>query len=495
MISQENRLFCRLDGITVEAREQQRTQAIAKLGLLQTDSVPVFEEAIQAAAQSLEMPICLLSLMEADQQRIKAAVGLSCLGLMNPLASSRQIPRLESFCAHVVDSHQMLAIANAIEHPAFSSSSLVHQYGIQAYLGVPLITSDGQCIGTLAVMDTAPHQFNPQDAAFLQLMARWSISEFERQRLAIPNLLPVPTVQTQLASSLSPEKSAEPFVATELRVELLSQLAQELRTPLTSVIGMASVLTRELYGPLTTKQKEYLNIIHNSGQYLLSLMNEIVELSEFKSTDQRLTLTSVDVESLCQQAINTLEQAAQRREIQIRLTLEPGAPGRRIWLMDKEKGRQMLYHLLFSVIQSSTQGSIVRLHVSRRDNTLNLAIWVSHPWLGEGLPYAELYAQPSLVSVNASSSWEDESAIAIQPTKGRVSVVDGAIHPEEADEDLRSMQEAGGVPQDPPRKNLGFMLSQYLAELHGGQVSVQGVTESSYRYVVHLPRLSEQVDA
>jgi hypothetical protein len=70
MISQENRLFCRLDGLTAEEREQQRTTAIAKLGLLQTDSVPVFEEAIQAAAQALEIPICILSFMQAEQKRL-----------------------------------------------------------------------------------------------------------------------------------------------------------------------------------------------------------------------------------------------------------------------------------------------------------------------------------------------------------------------------------------------------------------------------------------
>jgi len=72
---------------------------------------------------------------------------------------------------------------------------------------------------------------------------------------------------------------------------------------------MAGVVSREIYGPLTAKQKEYLEIIQNSGRYLLSLVNEISELGALDGT-QSLNLISVDIEMLCQQAINILEEAA-----------------------------------------------------------------------------------------------------------------------------------------------------------------------------------------
>ncbi len=478
MISQEKRLFCRLDGLTVLAREQHRMKIMAELGLLHAEGIPVFEEATQTAAQALEIPICILGVMEAERLRFKSAIGLSRLGLMNELATSRQLSRIESFCTHVVDSQQSLAIADTLAHPAFVNSVLVYQYGIRAYLGVPLIASNGCCVGTLAVMDIDPRQFADRDLEFLQVIARWTMSEFERSQMVNSKTTAAP----ELIPPVQPV-SANLSLANQLRVDLLSHLAQELRTPLTSVMGMASVLNREIYGPLTSKQKEYLNIIHNSGQYLLSLMNEIVELSEFKESNQSLNLSSVDIEMLCQQAINTLEQAAQRREQQIRLTVEPG---RRIWLVDKEKVRQMLYHLIFNVIQASTAGSIIRLHVSRREATLDLSIWVSHPWLGEGLPYVEIYSEePSLVGVGGNSK------------------------PYEYDEGYDSMMEASGLADDSsfkgldfesdrsvetPRKNLGLMLSQHLVELHGGHISIQGSAESGFRYVIHLPRLTETDD-
>ncbi|MBL1177729.1 GAF domain-containing sensor histidine kinase [Pantanalinema sp. GBBB05] len=482
MVSQDHRLFCRLDGLTVTAREQQRTRVMTDLGFLEAESIPVFDETTQTAAHFLRIPICILGLMDADRQRFKSAVGLSRLGLMNELATSRQLPRLETFCTHVVDSQQVLVIQDTLTHPAFANSVLVHQYGIRAYLGVPLMTSNSYCLGTLAVMDTTPRSFTDQDIEFLQLMARWSISEFERQQATLH----------QVSSSLpmvDRKVVAEPSPATQLKVELLSQLTQELRTPLTSVMGMASVLNREIYGPLTNKQKEYLNIIHHSGQYLLSLVNEILELSEIEDINQRLNLSSVDIEMLCQQAINTLEQAAQRREQQIRLSVEPG---RRIWLLDKDKVRQLLYHLVFSVIQSSTAGSVVRLHVSRRDQSLNIAVWVSHPWLGEGLPFTEIHHQPSLVAASTSSEAAlydnyrslETGAMDLSENLYRIALEDKTP---ESRPQLSSVADATDD-AEMPRKNLALLLSRQLAELHGGYITIQGTPESGYRYVISLPQ-------
>lgn len=473
MLNSDNRLFCRLDGLSWATREQQRMQVMQELGLLDSESVPVFEEATQTAAHFLDMPICILGLMEQNTQRFKSAIGLSRLGLMNSLATARQLPRLESFCTHVVDSHQILGISDTLTHPAFANSILVQQYGIRAYLGVPLMTSTGDCLGTLAVMDLVPHSFSPKDVEFLELTARWCMSEFERRQNN--KLNPV-----ELPPAVVPEVPAV-SIADQLRVELLAQLTQELRTPLTSVMGMASVLNREIYGPLTSKQKEYLDIIHHSGNYLLSLVTEILELSDLRDNGQELKLTSVDVEMLCQQAINTLEQAAKRREQQIRLSVEPG---RRVWLLDKAKVRQMLYHLIFSVIQSSNAGSIVRLHVSRKNNNLNIAVWVSHPWLGEGLPYVDLQTQPSLVSAGLGGDGYDNYYLSEFEVSGQTK--HGMSLPTSESVKGRSTPT---VPS--PSEDLGVSLCRQFAELHGGQLTVQSLSEAGFRYVISLPRISE----
>ncbi|MBE9177600.1 GAF domain-containing sensor histidine kinase [Oculatella sp. LEGE 06141] len=491
MLGPDSRLFCRVDNTPDSEKEQQRLLTLTTLALLEAESVPVFEEATQTAAHFLDAPICVLGLVDRDRQWFKAAVGLSRIGLMNDLASSRQLPRHESFCTHVVDSHQVLAIDDAVVHPAFADSLLVQRYGIRAYLGVPLIASNGHCIGTLAIMELKPRHFSDRDIEFLELTARWSMSEFERNHLIKQQLSPqlhhynpasTPTVY-------GTESNSNALVVNSTKVDLISQMTQELRTPLTSILGMASVLSREIYGPLTDKQKEYMDIVCNSGQYLLSLVNEILELGLLDDSNRHLNLSPVDVEMLCQQALSAVGQAAQRREQQIRLTVEPGP---RIWLLDKDKVRQLLYHLVFSVIQSASTDSIIRVHVSRRRQQLNITLWPSHPWLGDGLPQTALCSSHLLTSMPPSHAdtaevghrWFDESD---SDASEAVSGLSQAVAAEVAEASLEENSESS-------RQCLGLMLSRQLAEMHSGRITIQGSIESGYRYVITLPQMTGNGD-
>lgn len=457
-------VFSDREPMTSSEQELQRIQTLEELGLLEPGSIPIFEEATQTAAHFLNMPICVLGILEQDRVWFKSAVGLSRIGLMNTLASSRQLPRQDALCARVAANQRVLAITDAIADPIFAQTTLVKRYGIRSYLGVPLFVANGQCIGALAVMGLAPRTFSDQEMAFLELVARWSMSEFERNHLQ---------QQPQHYSAAIPVAPLQP--TTSVKATLLSQMTQELCTPLTSILGMAKVLSQGIYGSLSEKQQEYIQIIHNSGQYLLSLVNEIVELGGLDDQNSSLNLSSVDVEMLCQQAISTLSQAAQRREQQIQLTVEPG---NRIWLLDKDKVRQMLYHLVFSVIQSSSSDSIIRIHVSRKQGALHLSIWSSHPWLGEGLPQIAISA--------TSSRWSSTQAV-IDSNREQLNW--------EQDEDLASSEVRGlasvttPAPASNTRQSLGVLLSRQLAEIHAGDIMVQGSAEEGYRYVIRLPQV------
>lgn len=457
MVIPENRLFCRLDGLNVQQRSQQRLAALIGLGLLEPEGASIFEEAVQMAAQFTSAPIAMLSIVEPEKETIQSALGLNRLGTMNALSRERQLSLEDSFGVYVTDSQQVLAIENTEAHPAFCSSLLAQQYGIRAYLGVPMFSSDGLTVGVLAVLFQEERTFSPEMVEYLVLTARLAMSDYERRR-------------TDRATATLVAPIEVPPTTHPIKFDLLAQLTQELRTPLTSVMGMASVLTREIYGPLTGKQKEYMDIIRHSGEYLLSLVQEILELSNLDPTSQQLNLSSVDIEMLCQQAIGTLEQAANRREQQIRLSVEPG---NRIWVLDKEKIRQMLYHLMFSIIQTSSAGSILRLHVSNKNNGLRLTLWVSHPHLGEGLPYGvDFYAgeEPRSTFVPRGGTAVQEAPVAVLAAP--------------------TIQDSEGSFS----RNLGLLLSRQLVDLHGGQVSLQGNGGPGYRYVIQLPKLTLQPD-
>lgn len=496
MTDPENRIFCRLDGLTSIAREQQRLETLKDFGLLDAETIPVFDEATQTAARFLDTPICFLGLMTQNNVLLRSAIGLSRVGLMNPLAQSRQIPRLDSFCTYVVDSQQALAIDDTATNLLFASSLLVGHYGIRAYLGAPLMTADGECIGTLAVMDWTPRHFTNKDLEFLAITARWSLSEFERNHLLkqqqitsvlrMPSGAKLPEVTTTNQTS---SDHSEFHSTNSIKVKLLTQLTQELRTPLTSVMGMASVLSRQVYGPLTNKQKEYLEIIHRSGQHLVTLVEEIVALGLLDETSKNLLLTSVDIEMLCQQAINNLSELAQARQQQIRLTVEPG---NRIWLMDKDKVRQMLYYLVFSIIHAAEAGGEVRIHVSRKNKKLKIAVWVSHPWLGEGIPpvYGGVVASSIPVPATADTTQNNSFSAEGNLEQAQIPPLNQLISGASILAAFTLTQELTKIPSDQDsRESLGLILSCHLAELHKGQIAVQGSLESGYRYVISLPQL------
>ncbi|MBD0268805.1 MAG: GAF domain-containing sensor histidine kinase [Cyanobacteria bacterium Co-bin8] len=469
----EIRLYCHLEGAAPAERTTLRLQALKTLGLLEPGNIPVFEEAAQMAARFLNLSICTLSVATESAELFKAAVGLSQLGMMNPLAKSRQLSLTESFGVNVLDSEQPCVLPNAAEHVAFTDYQLVQNYGVRAYAGVPLVTSQGCCIGILAVMDCQPHAFTQKDIAFLELTARWAISEYERTYWQTQ----LPVAANSQPPAPSPSNPGEPglrVLIDSVRLNLITQLAQELRSPLTSVVGMASMLSREIYGPLTDKQREYTQIVCSSSQRLMALVDEIVELGAFDENYQQLVPTSVDIEMLGQQVLKTLEQITEKRQQRLSLTIEPGP---RVWALDKSKVKQLLYHLMFSVIQMSGESSIVRLHASRRGERLNLAVWLSNPWLGEGLP------QP-LVNLGNLFLGQPHN-----PLTGLETLNYLANKGEEAFFTDAEMPDQGTDLPQYSRELLGLLLSRHLTELHGGTIAVQGTAESGHRFVVSLPSL------
>lgn len=499
MVEPEKKMFGFNDGWGFEqAKEKQRLEALSELGLRQSETIPVFEEATQTAAHFLEVPISILGFVDQEIHWFKSAVGLSRLGLMNHLAQNRQMSREDSFSTQVIENSQVFVINDT--HKSTDSFTLVRDYGIRAYLGAPLIDAAGNCLGALEVMDLVPRKFTNREIEFLQIIARWCMSEFERNLILRSRNYEKTYLQNPAGKSINhqwtssvrvtpPDLAKECSSTKQLKLQLLGQITQELRTPLTSVLGMAGILGREIYGPLTIKQREYLDVIQHSGRYLLSLVNEIAELGTLDEESSVLNLSPVDIEMLCQQVINSLKEAASRRQQNIRLSIEPGYS--RIWLLDKDKVRQILYHLIFSVIQVSATGSIVRIHISDQQTQVNISVWVFHVWLGDGITEVDSYFQlnsfPGLDFMGESAT---HSAYAEGQEESEMQVVVDQRLQTDCDSDslkINSIDDWVANCGDLTRESLGLLLSVDLAEFHGGTITVQGSPESGQRYVVSLP--------
>jgi signal transduction histidine kinase len=501
VMNPEEGLLGAVERFSIVTQEEKRLNALKTSGLIEAEGVPFFDEATQTAAHVLEMPIAILSILDHECQRFKSAVGLSRIGLMNDLAILRQLPRAQSLCNQVVESRRMLQIEDLQQHPDYQGSLLVKRYGIRSYLGVPLCDRNGYCLGTLEVMALEPRCLSSKDVTFLELLAHWSLSEFDRQQL-LSDRSSTPSEPTQNDDFLPRPNSLEPTISPSglmntpdamtthygVKSELIAHMTQELSTPLTSIMGMTSMLKREIYGPLTEKQKEYIEIVHHSGQYLLSLVNEIIELGSLDDRPSSLNLTPVDVEMLCQQALNTLKEAALRRDLQMQLSVEPGP---RIWLLDKDKVRQILYHLLFSIIQASSADSIIRVHISRKPRQLHLTIWTSHPWFGEGLPQLDFDGSDWYSGQLPLRSLESDESEAMLPSRRSPSSSTLETSPTTDENAIVMALTANAAELEPSRQNLGLQLSRELIRMHGGEIRIQGTATSGFRYVMLLPQISE----
>ena len=515
MTRPKNQLFCRLDDLTPTAREQLRLETLSKLGLLVSEAVPAFEEATQKAATFSGAPICILGLAIEKELWFKSAVGLSTVGLTNQIATKRRISLEESFSSYVIDSQQPLIIENALSNVVFANSILAQHCGMRAYLGVPLISFNGMCIGTLEVMDWKERKFGEQDIEYLSLLARWCLGEFERNQSPksdrdlsnstldrlewkqASNLIfnsenqsdsfdaasaDTKATKINLANDLSEIDSTS---SSSIKVKLLSQLTEELKTPLTSVIGMASVLHREVYGPLTIKQREYLEIIHDSGQNLISLVDEIVNLGILNEQSSEINKAAVDIEMLCQQVINTLQDTAKQHQQELSLSVEPG---NRIWSLDKEKVRQALYYLINSILEISEAGGKIKVHVSRRSEALNIAVWSFHPWLGESFGEANLQSQ----AINKALNFGRDRVQNRHSLNSDLSDITSINHQLLTPSALMMVINEGNTVDKNinkvPRDLLGLVFCCHLTELQGGQVVVQGSINSGYRYVLQFPK-------
>ncbi|MEL6553827.1 MAG: ATP-binding protein, partial [Cyanobacteria bacterium J06621_11] len=158
-------------------------------------------------------------------------------------------------------------------------------------------------------------------------------------------------------------------------------------------------------------------------------------------------------------------------------TVEPGS---RIWNIDKRVVKQLIYHLVFSIIKMSTAGSTIRLHISRKDDSANIALWVSNPWLGEDLPQAVIAWNQAHTQQSVESALNTIDPISVQ----RFASDGPSAETSEAFVALATAQKV-----DASRQELGLLLSRHLTEMHGGKASVQGAAASGCRYIITLPSI------
>ncbi|TAF51789.1 MAG: sensor histidine kinase [Oscillatoriales cyanobacterium] len=452
--------------MTAIAREQQRLIALAKSGLSGLTSIGAFETAAHEIVVGMSTAIGAIGSIDSDSMTYQG-VALAPYASRSFLAKDRHFPRRLLPCNFLLEQDKTLCIPDLAADPEFATCPAIQEFGIRAYLGVPLRNASGDCLGTIEAIDLAPRHFTRRDIQLLELISRNLTLELERA----PNLdflasdRSMPTIA--ISYSEADDTASGQGCFDRLRSNLVDRLVQDLRTPLTSVLGMTSVLNQEIYGALRPKQKEYLGIVHDSGQQMLSMVDSLIALQDLRAT---LSVSSTNIETLCQQLVNRLNAQAERRACRLDISFNLEVAN---WPLDRVKVDLALFHLLTRILNASDEGCTVRLHAHTIEGSLRFEIWIIHPWLGESLPL------PDLVLLGLDGN-DDVTADLTTPE-----VLPSPSSPIELDLRAHLDSHSGS-----DRNHLNLLLSCYLFEQHNGRVLVTGCERSGYRYVLDVPNPS-----
>lgn len=159
-----------------DAAEVSRILQLHALGLLDSPPEPVFDRVTRLLARSLDVPIALVSLVDAHRQWFKSSVGVAV----------QQTPREIAFCDHAIRGRDTLVVEDARQDPRFAGNPLVTGApNIRFYAGVPLCTRSGHALGTLCAIDDRPRQLSAEQRLILEDLAQILASEIQMREAAL----------------------------------------------------------------------------------------------------------------------------------------------------------------------------------------------------------------------------------------------------------------------------------------------------------------------
>ena len=259
------------------------------------------------------------------------------------------------------------------------------------------------------------------------------------------------------------EKNIELEHASRMKSEFLATMSHELRTPLNAINGFSEALKDGLLGPLSETQQEYIGDIFTSGQHLLSLINDILDLSKVEAGMMALELEDADLTSLLANSLSIVREKAAAQSISLLLDANDSPT---CIHLDTRKTKQIVYNLLSNAVKFSARGGKVTLRARRVPRASVGTFDVA--WPMRGFPLAD----------NAFGDFLE------------LCVIDGGIGISSTDM-AKLFQPFTQIDSSLSRKfegsGLGLALVKQMAELHGGSVAVCSSEGEGTRFSVWLP--------
>jgi two-component system, NtrC family, sensor kinase len=291
--------------------------------------------------------------------------------------------------------------------------------GYRALLAVPLVRED-HLLGGLTVIRKATGAFAPEVIELLRTFATQSALAIQNARLFLE----------------IEDKSRQLEVASQHKSEFLANMSHELRTPLNAIIGFSEVLSDRMFGELNEKQDEYLKDIYASGTHLLSLINDILDLSKIEAGRMELELTDFHLPTALDNALTLVRE--RRRSIALQMSVDARLGEVRA---DERKIRQVVLNLLSNAIKFTPEGGRIEVAAVPKDGFVEVS--VSDTGIG--------------------------------------------IAPEDQEAVFEEFRQVGTAAKKVEGTGLGLTLCRKLIELHGGRIWVKSQVGQGSTFTFTIP--------
>jgi GAF domain-containing protein len=414
----------RLFNETKEALERQTATAdiLKVISRFDTDLQPVFDAIAVNALALCRATTGWVYRFDGELIHIASAHGLRPEAVEVLRQDYPMRPGGGAATARAILTSRVVYVPNIREDNEYKLRDLAGAAAYLSVLSVPMLL-DGEPIGAITVTGAEPAAFSDRQMELLQTFAEQAV-------IAIQN--------AHLFREIR-EKSAQLEVANKHKSEFLANMSHELRTPLNAIIGFSEVLSERMFGEVNDKQLEYLKDIHESGKHLLSLINDILDLSKIEAGRMELEVSEFHLPSALGNAMTLVRERAQRHGIALALEVDPALGEFR---GDERKFKQIMLNLLSNAVKFTPDGGRV-----------------------------------DVVARNGAGRVE----IAVRDTGIGIAPEDQALVFEEFRQVGRDrMRKAEGT-------GLGLALTKRFVELHGGAIRLESAPGKGSTFTVSLP--------
>ena len=326
----------RLFNETKETLEQQTATAeiLRAISGSMTETQPVFDAIVKNCHALFPGSRIALGLVQEDRIEVRASVGAEAADTYD-----MALERGSGMATSIMEARTMHYPSLAAAAEAFPLLMRMVDSGYESGLITPLMR-EGKATGAISVLRPAQGAFTDKEIALLKTFADQAV-------IAIENVRLFREIQ---------DKSRQLEIANQHKSDFLANMSHELRTPLNAIIGFSEVLVEKMFGEVNDKQLDYLKDIHSSGKHLLSLINDILDLSKIEAGRMELDIADFDLRSALDNAMTLVKERAQRNGIALALEVDPSLG---MFRGDERKFKQILLNLLSNAVKFTPDGGRV----------------------------------------------------------------------------------------------------------------------------------------